>query len=157
MIEGGQISSARHQQTAGNHMTWKKFGTTKPDTVIWNNASPSERLTPTSAVNKLLSGFKKVAVPNGQTAVINVWVRKSVAGDGTAYNGNQVRLIQKADAATGNNTDVVLASSTNAANGAFQLITATIAAVNDDCGVTFYVDCDGTAGWVNVDDWSVNS
>jgi len=157
MIEGGQISSARHQQTAGNHMTWKKFGTTKPDTIIWNKASPSERLTPSNAANKIQSGYKKIAVPNGQTAVINVFVRKSVAGDGTAYNGNQVRLIQRADAATGNNTDVVLASSTNAANGAFQLLTATIAAVTDDCAVTFYIDADGTAGWVNVDDWSVNS
>lgn len=157
MIEGGQISSARHQQTAGNHKTWKKFGTTTPDTTIFNKASPSERLTPSSSVQKLFSGYKKVAVPNGQTAVINVFVRKSVAGDGSAYNGNQPRLIQKSDAATGNNSDVVLATATNSANGAFLMLTAQIAAVNDDCVVTFYVDCDGTAGWVNVDDWSVNS
>jgi len=157
LVEGSQISSARHQQTAGNHKTWKKFGTTTPDVSIYNKASPSERLTPNSAVNKLMSGYKKIAVPNGQTAVINVYVRKSVAGDGSAYNGNQPRLIQKADAATGNNTDVVLATATNAANGAFQLLTATIAAVNDDCVVQFYIDCDGTTGWVNVDDWSANS
>lgn len=157
MVEGGQLSSARHQQTAGNHKTWKKFGTTTPDTTIFNKASPSERLTPINANQKIFSGYKKVAVPNGQTAVINVYVRKSVAGDGTAYNGNQPRLIQKADAATGNNSDIVIATATNAANGAFQLLTATIAAVNDDCVVQFYIDCDGTAGWVNVDDWSVNS
>lgn len=157
MIEGGQISSARHQQTAGNHKTWKKFGTTTPDTTIFNKASPSERLTPSSATNKIFSGYKKVAVPNGQTATINVFVRKSVAGDGSAYNGNQVRLIQKADAATGNNVDTVLASSTNAANGAFQLLTATTAAVTDDCVVTFYIDGDGTTGWLNIDDYSVNS
>lgn len=157
MIEGGQISSARHQQTAGNHKTWKKFGITTPDISIFNKAAPSERLTPNNAVNKLFSGYKKVAVPNGQTAIINVFVRKSVAGDGSAYNGNQPRLIQKADAATGNNADLVLATATNAANGAFQLLTATIAAVNDDCVVQFYIDCDGTSGWVSVDDWSVNS
>lgn len=157
LVEGSQISSARHQQTAGNHKTWKKFGTLTPDTTIFNRASPSERITPNNASFKVFSGYKKFAVPNGQTAVVNVFVRKSVAGDGSAYNGNQPRLIQKADAATGNNTDVVLATTTNAANGAFQLLTATIAAVNDDCVVQVYVDCDGTAGWVNIDDYSVNS
>lgn len=155
MIEGGEISSARHQQTAGNHRSFRKFGTISPDTVIWHNGSPSTRLTPNTANQKLWSGYKKVAVPNGQTATINVWVRKSVVGDGTAYNGNQPRLIQRADAATGNNTDTVLATATNAANGAWQLLTATISAVNDNCAITLYIDCDGTTGWVNVDDWLV--
>lgn len=155
MIEGGEISSARHQQTAGNHRAFKKFGTISPDTVIWHYASPSTRLTPNTTNQKLQSGYKKVAVPNGATATINVWVRKSVAGDGNAYNGNQPRLIQRADAATGNNVDTVLATATNAANGAWQLLTATISAVNDNCAITLYIDCDGTAGWVNVDDWLV--
>lgn len=156
MIEGSEFSSARHQQTAGNHKSFKKFGSLTPDTVIFHNASPSTRLTPNTTNQKIVSGYKKIAVPNGQTATINVWVRKSVVGDGAAYNGNQVRLIQRSDAATGNNADVVLASSTNAANGAWQLLTATIAAVNDNCAVTVFIDSDGTAGWSNVDDWFVS-
>jgi hypothetical protein len=155
MVEGGEISSARHQQTAGNHRSFKKFGTISPDTVIFHNSTASTRLTPNTANQKIQSGYKKAAIPNGQTAVINVWVRKSVAGDGTTYNGNQPRLIQRADAATGNNTDTVLATATNAANGAWQLLQATTAAVNDNCAITLYVDCDGTTGWVNVTDWSV--
>jgi hypothetical protein len=154
-VEGSEVASARHQQTAGNNRSFKKFGTISTDTTIFNTSSPSTRLTPSSANGKLQSGYKKVAIPNNQTATINVWVRKSVAGDGTAYTGNQARLIQRADAATGNNTDVVLASTTNAANGAFQLLSATVAAVTDDCAITLYVDCDGAAGWINVDDWSV--
>ncbi len=155
MIEGSEISIARYQQTAGNHKAYYKFGSSGPDTVIWHYASPSTRLTPTTANEKLRSGWKKIAVPNGQTATINVWVRKSVAGDGTAYNGNQPRLMWRADAATGNNVDTVLATATNAANGAWQLLTATTTAVNDNCAITVYIDCDGTAGFVNVDDWSV--
>jgi hypothetical protein len=156
MVEGSEFSSARHQQTPGNHRSYKKFGTLSPDAVIYHYQSPSTRMTPNSVNGKLISGYKKIAVPNGQTATVNVWVRKSVAGDGTAYTGNQPRLIQRADAATGNNTDVVLATATNAANGAWQLLTATIAPVNDNCAVTLYIDCDGAAGWVNVDDWFVS-
>jgi hypothetical protein len=156
MIEGSEISVARYQQTVGNNIAYYKFGNIVPDTVIWHYASPSTRLTPTTANQKLRSGWKKIAVPNGQTATISVWVRKSVAGDGNAYNGNQPRLVQRADAATGNNVDTVLATATNAANGAWQQLQATIAAVNDNCAVTVYIDCDGTTGWVNVDDWIVN-
>jgi hypothetical protein len=156
MIEGSEISLARYQQTAGNHKAYYKFGALTPDTTIYNYASPSVRLTPTTAGQKLRTGWKKVAVPNGATATISVWVRKSVAGDGTAYNGNQPRLIQRADAATGNNVDTVLATATNSANGAWMQLQATISAVNDNCAVTVYVDCDGTTGWVNVDDWLVN-
>jgi hypothetical protein len=156
MIEGSEISIARYQQTTGNHKAYYKFGSSGPDTVIFHYASPSTRLTPTVANQKLRTGWKKVAVPNGQTAAISVWVRKSVAGDGTAYNGNQPRLVQRADAATGNNVDTVLATATNAANGAWQQLTATTAAVDDNCAITIYIDCDGTAGWVNIDDWIVN-
>lgn len=155
-VEGSEISSARHQQTAGNHRSYKKFGTISSDSVVYRTPPLSTRLTPSSVNGKIQSGYKKIAVPNGQTATISVYVRKSVAGDGAAYNGNQPRLIQRADAATGNNTDVVLATATNAANGAFQLLTATIAAVNDNCAVTVYIDADGSAGWVNIDDWFIS-
>lgn len=156
MIYGSDVASARHQQTAGNHKSFRKFGTITPDTVIFRSTPPSTRLTPNTANFKIVSGYKKIAVPNGQTATITVWVRKSVVGDGTAYNGNQIRIIQRADAATGNNTDVVLATSTNAANGAWEQLTATTAAVNDNCAITLYLDADGTTGWVNIDDYVVS-
>lgn len=159
LTEGSFISLAKFQTTAGNHKTFKKYGTIVPDTVIFNKGTPSVRLTPnnTAATNKLQGGYKKVAVPNGQTMVINVFVRKSVAGDGSAYNGNQPRLMLRADPAAGITSDTVIATATNAANGAFQLLTGTTAAITDDAVFQFYVDCDGTAGWVNVDDWSANS
>jgi hypothetical protein len=42
-----------------------------------------------------------------------------------------------------------------ASNGTWQQLTGTTSAVNADGGLEFVVDCDGTVGWVNVDDWSV--
>lgn len=155
LIDGSEVASARHQQTSGSHRSFRKFGTLTPDISIFRNASPSTRMTPNAANQKLFSGFKKIAIPSGQTAIVNVYVRKSVAGDGATYNGNQPRLIQRADASTGNVSDVVLATATNAANGAWQLLTGNIAAVTDNCAVTIYIDCDGTTGWVNIDDWYV--
>lgn len=157
LTQTAQISFSRFQQTSGNHRTYKKFGIIIPDTTIFNNNSPSERITPNNATNKMWSSFKKIAIPTGQTATVNVYLRKSVVGDGTAYNGNQLRLIQKADAATGNNVDTVLATTDNTYNGTFKILSAVIPAVTDNCGVTLYVDADGTTGWVNIDDWSVNS
>ena len=154
-IDTSEIVSARHQQTAGNHRSFRKFGTISPDTTIFRNGSPSTRLTPNTTNQKINSGYKKIAVPNGQTAIVNVYLRKSVAGDGSAYNGNQPRLMLRADPAAGINSDTVLATATNAANGAFQLLTGNIPTVNDNCAVTVYIDSDGTAGWVNIDDWYV--
>jgi len=97
------ISSQKHDQTAGNHKTWKKYGTITTDTTanMYRTASPSERLTPNNASGKLISGSKKVAVANGQTVTINTYVRESVAGDGTDYNGARPRLILKRNDAMG--------------------------------------------------------
>lgn len=159
MTESGYVASAKDQQTAGSHITTKKYGVIIPDTTIFNKGSPSVRMTPNNAAatNKLQGGVKKVAVPSGQTAVINVFVRKSVAGDGTAYTGNQPRLILKADPAAGITSDTVIATSTAAGNGAFELLTGVTPTITDNAVFQFYVDCDGTAGWINIDDWSVNS
>lgn len=159
LTEGSFISLAKFQQTAGNHKTFKKYGTIVPDTVIFNNGSPSVRLTPnnSAATNKLQGGVKKVAVPNGQAATVNVFLRKSVAGDGSAYNGNQPRLMLKADPAIGITSDTVLATADNTYNGTFKVLTATTPVISDDGVLQLYIDCDGTAGWVNADDWSANS
>jgi hypothetical protein len=155
LSNSSEIKSQRHDQTAGNHKTYKLYGILTVDTTIFNFASPSARLTPNSSTNKLKGPLKKIAVPNGQTAQISVYVRKSVVGDGSAYNGNQPRLILKTDPAMGVTTDTVLATASNAANGAFEKITGTTPAITDDGVFQVYVDCDGTAGWINVDDWFI--
>ena len=150
----GFIKSSKHDQTEGAFKSWFQGGVVERDTTIFNTAAPSERLTPSSASIKLASGSRVVAVDDLGTVTINAYVRKSVVGDGAAYNGSEPRLIVKANPACGINTDTVLATM-SAAAGSWQQLTGTTAAVDADGALEFYVDCDGTAGWVNVDDWSV--
>jgi len=97
-------------------------------------------------------GIQKKAT-NGAATSISVWVRTSTVGDGAAYNGDAPRLIQRANAALGVTNDVVLATSAGSA-GTWTQLTATSSVPTDDGVWEFVVDCDGTAGWVNVDDWT---
>lgn len=100
----------------------------------------------------------QVAVDNGGAPTISVWVRKSAvsSGDSSNYNGAQPRLIQRSNSALGISSDVVLATA-SAAAGSWEQLTATATAASGDAGVLeFIVDCDGTSGFVNVDDWSVS-
>ena len=150
----GFIKSSKHDQTEGSFKSWFYSGIIERDTTIFNTASPSERLTPSSASIKLQSGPRLVAVDDLGTVTINVYVRKSVVGDGAAYNGNQPRLILKANPACGINSDVVLDTMTAAA-GTWEQLTGTTAAVDADGALEFVVDCDGTTGWINIDDWTV--
>jgi hypothetical protein len=155
----GYIAFEKYEQTAGSHKTLRRYGTLSTDTTIFNTASPSMRVEPLSATNKLESAslFQglKVAVNNGSTLTINVFTRKSTAGDGAAYNGAQPRLIVKANPALGSsfNSDTVLDTHTVAA-GTWEQLSGTTATVTDDGICEFVIDIDGTAGWVNVDDWS---
>jgi hypothetical protein len=150
------IGSQKHDQTAGSHRAWKKFGTITTDSTIFKTASPSERLTPNDASGKLESGTKLVAIENATTKTISVWVRESVVGDGTDYNGNRPRLRYRRSDAAGVTTDGTLDTATASAEGAWEQLTGTSPAITDDAVLEFYVDCDGTAGWVNVDDWTVS-
>jgi hypothetical protein len=131
-----------------------KHGDKTGDTTIFNTAAPSERLAPTSATIKLPSGSRIAAVNNGATLTVSVYIRKSAAGDGAAYNGNQPRLILARNDALGITANTVLATYTGG-TGSWAQITGTTAAVTDDGALEFYVDCDGTLGWINIDDWSV--
>jgi hypothetical protein len=98
------------------------------------------------------SGFKKV-IASGGTLAASIYVRKSVAGDGAAYNGNQPRLIVRKNVSAGITVDTVLATA-SAAAGTWEQLSGTTAAVTDDAVLEFYVDCDGTTGWVNIDDFA---
>jgi hypothetical protein len=42
-------------------------------------------------------------------------------------------------------------------NGQWQTLTYTTATFSNDGVAEFYVDCDGTTGWINVDDWSTTT
>jgi hypothetical protein len=155
----GYIASQKHDQTAGNHKTWMMYGTLQTDSTIFNTVTPSMRMTPNNASGKLESAYQfngiQVAVANGATVTVNVYTRRSSSGDGAAYTGNQPRLIVKANPAIGITSDTVLDTHT-AADGTWEQLSGVTAAATDDGVMEFVVDCDGTAGWVNVDDWSAS-
>jgi len=146
------IGSSRHDQIAGNHKSWEKFGIISIDTAIFNRGTASQRLTPNSSTNKLGSGIKRIAVRNGTSATIAVSVRKSTAGDGTAYTGNQPRLILKANPAVGINSDLIL-DTMSLGLGIWEQLSGTSPIVTDNGVIEVCVDCDGAAGWINIDDW----
>jgi hypothetical protein len=152
----GAIYCSKYGQVAGAHRSFIGNGSATPhqislDAAIYDTAAPSQRLTPGSATVKLQSAPIRKKVDSGGTATFGVKVRKSVVGDGAAYNGAQPRLILRRNAAAGI-SETVLATSTVAGNGAFEELTGTSGAVSEDCILEAIVDCDGTAGWVNVDD-----
>lgn len=148
-----QLAFQRFNGTAGSHRVYKKYGNVFLDTTINDNSPSSQRLTPSSASYKLQSSTFQVAVANGTTTTFSVRVRKSVVGDGTAYNGNQPRLILKSNPGAGStyNSDITCATA-SAAAGSWETLSYTLpVAVTDNVAMEFYVDCDGTTGWVNID------
>lgn len=153
------IGFQSYNQTAGDHRTEMTYGTLKTDAIIYNLAAPSMRMIPISSAYKLESAPKShgmlVPVANGSSATVSVYVYKSAAGDGAAYTGNQPRLIQRANPALGQQTDVVLATY-SAGTGAWNQLTASTSTPTDDGAFEMIVDCDGVLGWINVDDWAVS-
>lgn len=160
LLYSSKLTFQRLNGTAGNHRNYKGTGTIINDTTIYDGSPSSLRLTPNQASFKLPSTVFQIAVANGGVATISVKVRKSVVGDGTAYTGNQPRLILKSNPSAGStyNSDIVCATATNAANGAWETLSYTLpSAVTDNVGMEFYIDCDGTTGWVNVDTFVSNN
>jgi hypothetical protein len=146
---------ARLNGVAGSHRTYYKYGILSSDSTFFQTLSPSVRMAPNSATQKFRGPTKVAAVASGKSLKMSVWVRKSVIGDGTTYNGNEAQLIVLSNTAAGIADDTVIATTTTASNGAFELITGTTAAVTDNTALEFLIACDGTLGWINVDRWMV--
>ncbi len=160
------IGSQRHN-SAGTHRCQTAGGLITIDTAIFRTASPSARITPSSASVKAVTapvgwGFTK-QVTNGATCTASVYVRKSRSTDagGANYLGAQPRLILRKNIPLGIDADVVLAtmSTANPPTGSdvWELLSGTsVATVTDDGVAEYYVDADlsgaGT-GWINVDDF----
>lgn len=128
------------------------------DSTIYDTSPYSQRITPSSTAYKAKGGKFSIAVANGRTATVRVKVRKSVVGDGAAYNGANPRLILMANPNAGStyNSDIVCATASGAA-GSWETLSYTLpSASQDSTGFTFYIDCDGTAGWINWDTVSVS-
>jgi hypothetical protein len=143
---------------SGYNVTYLVAGTRQIDSTvnIKVDTAPSERLTPQSARIKIRSGSKFVALNSGETTAVGVYVRKStVASNGVAYNGSAPRLILKRNAAMGINADIVMDQLDTTSENFLKLSGVTPPAT-DDGVLEFYVDCDGTQGFINIDNWTAN-
>lgn len=144
-IVGSFIADQKHDQTNGNHSTRTLYGTVAIDTSTYEQ-SPSIKLTPTSATVKLESNGGRsgrgLMAPVASGAAITVgW---DVFKD-ASYNGNQPRLILKANFALGVASDTVIATMSVGTN-TWETLTGTSPTASDSGVFEFIVDVDGTAG-----------
>jgi hypothetical protein len=157
-VDSSSVISENHDQIVGSKKIWVKRGVIATDTSgtpnLVHSGVRSIRLQPNSTAFKLEYVFAKVAVAAGTTPTVGIYVRKSLAGDGTAYSSSpsdQPRLIVKRNVLVGINSDTVLATA-SAANGTWELLTGTLPTLTANGVVELEVDCSGsTGGWVNID------
>ena len=146
---------------SGFNTTFLAAGTRAVDSTIKGNisatTSPSERLTPQSTSLKLRSGSKFVALDAGQSTRVSVYVRKSSTtnGDSATYNGSSPRLMLKRNGAMGINSDMPM-DQLDTIGDQFLKLSGITQTVTDAGVLEFYVDCDGTTGWINIDNWTAN-
>lgn len=156
IVDQGYIGIQRKDTTANAHTVYIKQGIVTVDTSLYRTASPSMRITPKSAsitCSNVLFSFK-APVNSGQTCTPTVYVRESETGDGSVYNGNRAKLYVRANHNLGITSDTLLDTATAASDGAWEGLTGTTSAVTDNGVLEFYVVVDGTAGWVNLDDFT---
>lgn len=151
---GVYVTVQKQNGTKDNNFTYYFPGIVYTDTTIYDSAGKSLKCVPNSATAPLrVKGFE-VPVKSGYTTNISLKVRKSVAGDGGAYNGIQPYVVMKYNAManfSGITSDVIIGTATDAANGAWQTITYTTPVSNDNTNLEFLFYQTGTTGWINWD------
>lgn len=151
----GYILAQNLGGVAGSHKGWFKYGTIDiASPTVSGMTDPVMRMTPNNASSKLESApygmGMKAAVASGGTVTISVDIHKTAA-----YNGNQPRLIVRRNYSIGITSDTVLDTAT-IGTATTETLTGTTASVSDDGALEFIVDCDGTAGYVYVDNWAAS-
>lgn len=143
--------------STGSDFIYSNTSTTSLDSGIYHTAAPSARLAPAIAVGCITpSPTVRIPVKSGQTCSVGVWVRKSTLGDGGAYNGGEPTLVIRPNLALNNLANTTVATMTAAA-GNWEQLTYTTSTVAYDTTLEFIVVCDGSVGWINIDDWSTTS
>lgn len=145
------VDISKWAQTNGDHRSFYRYGTISIDTSIFRSGAPSARVTPNNASEKILGPPFSTPISSGATRTFSVWVRKSALGDGAAYNGTQPQLVLLPNPAIGIDSESVLDTMT-VGTGTWEELTGTTPSAGDNGVVTVVVRCDGTAGWINIDD-----
>ena len=153
-----RVLSSDHGRSPGAFKSWFMRGVIEKDDTYFRTpggAAPSQRLTPNSHSYKLKSGPKRFAMDSGTTATVKANVRKSsVAAGGALYDGNEPRLMVKANPLMNILTDQMLDTMVVAVD-TWEELSGLTPAIDADGVLEVYVDCDGDTGFVNVDDWSI--
>ncbi|MBV6342371.1 right-handed parallel beta-helix repeat-containing protein [Candidatus Magnetobacterium casense] len=151
------VRASRLGGTAGlaGEKTWTPEGTIIADTSYYSTASPSQKLTPSSATYKLESGSYFVPVASGQNPTVSVKVRES-----NALNGDSPELVVRRCDSLGITADTVLDTATSGPDvdtppGTWETLSGQPGAVSADGVLEFFVRVNGTAGFCGVCDWSV--
>lgn len=156
MTYASYFRSHKHDASGTTFKTFYRYGTIQQETTTRHTASGySWKMTPNNATNKLklpgpteYDGFK-AAVNSGSLVTITVQVQY----DGS-YNGNMPRLVLIGGIIGGIASDVTDTAQTSNANNWDQL---QVTGTPNEAGVLeFYVDCDGTAGNIYVDDITIS-
>jgi hypothetical protein len=143
--------------STGSDFIYSNTSTISLDSGIYHTAAPSTRLAPAIAVGcSTPSPTVRIPVKSGQTCSVGVWVRKSTLGDGGAYNGGEPTLVIRPNLALNNLANTTVDTMTATA-GNWEQLTYTTSAVAYDTTLEFIVVCDGSTGWINIDDWSTTS
>lgn len=159
IANGSYVGIDKYNGVAGSYQAWYTNGKVSSDTGLFHTASPSERLTPLDASNKLQSGQWLVPIANGTTSTISVWINQSQSGDtgcNANYNGNPAQLILMRNSAIGLDADTVEATAA-VTLGSWQHLTFTTPSASADGTWAARVAVDGTAGCVYVDDWTATN
>ena len=143
-----------YNKVANNNFTYIPAGSINYDSVLYDPSSAyndqvSERLIPTSSTKKLKSGSKFIGMDAGTVAVVSAAVLAS-----SAYNGSAPRLMLKRNPSLGINDDIILTTyNLSLSRGVFYPLVVSSPGISDNGVLEFYVDCDGTSGYINVDSW----
>lgn len=141
-----EVAVGYDNNTEGTHRTFKQAGEIRRNTSVFQTAAPSAEFIPRLAASKLEGAFTRAAVVSGDLIAFSAAVRK----DGS-YAGNAPRLMLRRVDALGITVDTVLDTLSVGAN-TWETLSGNTANASADGVYEAYVDCDGTAGSVFVDD-----
>jgi hypothetical protein len=151
LSDGASIRLQRRDQVVGAHQTFMRAVTLEPDATVYHTAAPSLKMIPVSATEQGESEAREIPIDAAGIRTITVWIRKT-----SAYNGAQPRLRVKKNLGAGSNfsADITLDTAT-VGTEIWEQLSGTTPVADDNTALEAFVDCDGTAGAINVDDWAV--
>jgi hypothetical protein len=134
-------------QINGYHITYENSGQRLTDSTILFGDQNTEKLIPFSTTIKLHSGSKYVALNSSQKTLVSVYVRID-----STYNGTLPKLIVKANPSVGIMENTII-DTCDAVMDEFQILTGYSPITNDVGVLEFFVECDGTSGFINIGQW----